>query len=494
MNNTGKMALVLAGVMFFGASASWAAIDVKQCQTALNLARRKFEDKVILRTTACANKIAGENAKAALGKATDYSKVAAYCELQLSKTYVDEVAKLRTAIDKAAGVPDPSTAKCDATTFTSNGILLSGAGNPAPGVTPQKFIEDYLLATGEQMGIASVIKSTPNLGNLILQAQNAAAGADPAPDCKGANTTPHLCAFKVECTTRACTLKSPDSQSSLQSAAAGPLSFNINGVESFDVCTINGALAGAGLESNFLYLSGSPGRTLQPVVIPGVATVCVDVLGGSGWVDCTGHGLPLNTSFCQDRIVQDGENPDQCGAPAGAATPDTNAGFDGTKIGLPVNTPGGASVANSAFDVNTIQFSIETTTDLGVDGLPCTADDTVTPNAPVPVPLTTGTAQAQVLEAVQVPGVCDDLATGCIEDKNCVANGGGCAGGVGSGCCTGVTLTTVNSGLVGPGVGKTCASWEAGTLSGLKLVGAFPGGGGTPPLGDTTTAFTIVCQ
>ena len=112
----------------------------------------------------------------------------------------------------------------------------------------------------------------------------------------------------------------------------------------------------------------------------------------------------------------------------------------------------------------------------------------------MPVPLTTGTAQAQVLDAVQTSGTCDDFATGCIEEKNCIVNGGGCAGGMGSGCCTGVTLTTINSGMVGPGAGKSCNDWAAGSLSGLKMVGAFTGGGGAPPLGDTTTALTIVCQ
>lgn len=469
-NNIFRAALALgvAGAIAFGAGTALAAAPTTAgCQKKVELNAGKFQASLAKALTKCADFIQGEISKGAKGIVAN---AADKCETALAGVY-----GTGKAVDKfRAAMTGLYPLTCSDQELVGIGHLLSGggAGASAPGSTVIKFATDYLLVTGEFEATRSVINQTGTLMSLILQAQEAKlCPAGP----------PNLCSFKVECKTVGCKLGGA-SGALLNTATLGPIALSMSGTEPFDMCSITGPLA-VGTESGIIYISGGPSRTLAPINIPGVATVCVDSQRGTGWCDCTGHALHLNTNFCQDRLVNPAVATDLCGAPTIASTPDRN--FPGSKLGLPVNSPFGSSLAGDCYDQSTVQFTIVGLGSEGPDTLPCTADDVAIPSAPVPVPLTTGTAQAQVLQAVTGYGSCQDDETACVETKNCLLVPG-------TALCKDVATATLPLSTL-PGAGLSCNNYQTGQLAGLKLVGAFPSGGGDAPLGDSITSFTIDC-
>jgi hypothetical protein len=104
----------------------------------------------------------------------------------------------------------------------------------------------------------------------------------------------------------------------------------------------------------------------------------------------------------------------------------------------------------------------------------------------VPVPLTTGTSTATVVDAVVTQGTCDGGKTRCIENANCL-----------DGTCTGAATATISSPTLAGRRLNSCANLEAGGLGGLKLVGALPaldGGGIGGGSGDLAVSFEVDCE
>jgi hypothetical protein len=529
------IALGLVGAVVFSASTSFAAAtpDVSKCQSALVGVAAAFQGSVTTAVKNCANKVAAENAKGAAGKATDMSVVADYCEKQLAGVYDLLGAKVgKSAVDKLrVAISDPAKgliakAKCDLQSLVTNSLMLSGADVSFPGSappvagSPTKFLEDFLLVKGEAEAIKSLQPSIPGLMSLILQAQKALPGKKAAPDCSGAKADKNLCAFSVECKARGCKLAGSTGAKLWSGILGGPIDLVLAGTNSLEMCVMTGALGARGdLEPGIMYLGGDPGRMLAPVELsPGVLFVCVDTLRGSGWCDCKpgGSGIKLNTNICQDRIANNNIPPgasDSCGSLVSAASNDLN--YPGNKTGLPKNTPGGSSTEGDCLDMLTTQFTIELNS-FGADNHPCTADDTTVPEAPSAIPLTTGTAQATLNEAIDGGaggyGTCSDGATPCLLDAMCADNV--CTASLcsvdGTACtlpdscdktCHGVITETLTSGSIAggkgaPGGGLTiCEGYAQGNIKGLKLSGAFPGPGSrSSGLGDSVTAFTMQCE
>jgi hypothetical protein len=480
-----SVALGVAGAVAFGAGAAFAgAPTTAGCQKKVEGNAVKFQAAVGKALTQCADAIQGEISKGVKGSV---AKSALKCESALAGVYGTGKAadKFRTSMTALY----PGTCTDDG--LLAMGHLLSGptgtgTKSSAPpstaGSSAIKFTTDFLLVTGEFEATRAATNQVGGLMNLLAQAQMAISIAGVCPS----GAFPNLCAFKVECKTMGCKLGGTTT-ALLNSAVLGMTPLALTGTEPFDLCEVTGPLTGT--EPGIIYIAGGPARTLAPVNA-GVAWVCVDSQRGTGWCDCSGHGLQLDTDFCQDRLVPGAPaTADACGADVNAGTADKN--FSGTKLGLPVNSPSGSSAVGDCYDLSTIQFTIVPIGSEGVDTIPCTPDDVATPSAPIPVPLTTGNASAQVKNAVSGPaptygyGKCQDSSTDCVETANCSSLPGVAA-------CTGVTTATLTL-SIGPGNGIACSNYQTGQLAGLKMVGAFPSGGGDQPIADAITSFTIDC-
>ena len=204
-----------------------------------------------------------------------------------------------------------------------------------------------------------------------------------------------------------------------------------------------------GLTTNELATIGGPGNALNPSPIAG-QIACSLTIRSQGFTNCSAGGIQnTNVSVCQDSDLSDGN---QC---SGLCLADPNANTGGTCFNF-TTSPGtpGNSVAMS-----TTQIRITAPGQEGPDGIACTADDTAPPTPPNTIVVTTGTASATLMDAGNVPG--PDVSSGPF------------------------------SGAAGPG----CAVLGSGSLTGLTLVGAFPGADTVgSPLGDSITATRLQCQ
>ena len=205
-----------------------------------------------------------------------------------------------------------------------------------------------------------------------------------------------------------------------------------------------------GLTTNEIATVGGPGNALNPSPILG-QTACSIPIRSQGFTNCGAGGIAnTNVSVCQDSDLSDGN---QCSTGLCLVNPDANTGGACFNFTTAAGTPGN-SVAMS-----TTQIRIVAPGQVGLDGVACTADDTAPPTPPNTIVVTTGSAQATIMDAGDVPG--PDVSSGPFV------------------------------GAAGPG----CAQLSSGNLTGLTLVGAFPGAdtvGG--PLGDTITATRLQCQ
>lgn len=329
--------------------------------------------------------------------------------------------------------------------------------------------------------------------------------------------------------------------------------------------------AGFNLEPDFLYLINSPGKTLRAVVPPGLPLVgaCVQVVRSEGWCDCKGAAspitqLPVNFNLCSDsRITQctkrctggthsacntNGDCSSQvpsagtCNATKscnGTSTPactkdsdctapittdacgvavdpgKTDDTYPGTLNGGTTLAPSGQSAAGDCVDLVSAQFTIMTTApDLGPDQVPCSQDDFAAPTAPFSLPLTTGSASATLLDALNVPGgclksghcsggnkgqciiggpACSGLSPGtctkdaCVEDANCISVSGDPLDRCNTPAPQFVDLRVSSNG------GKTsCAQYEASNMNGFAVTGAIAAN--AAPLGDVAVTFTFGCR
>jgi len=204
-----------------------------------------------------------------------------------------------------------------------------------------------------------------------------------------------------------------------------------------------------GITTNEIATIGGPGNALNPSPILG-QTACSLTIRSQGFTNCSAGGIQnTNVSVCQDSNLSDGN---ECTGLCLANT-DTNTGGACFSFTTSPGTPGN-SVAMS-----TTQIRIVAPGQVGPDGVACTADDTAPPTPPNTIVVTTGTASATLLDAGNTLG--NDVTSGPF------------------------------SGAAGPG----CAQLAGGTLTGLTLVGAFPGADTVAgPLGDTITTTRLQCQ
>jgi len=144
-------------------------------------------------------------------------------------------------------------------------------------------------------------------------------------------------------------------------------------------------------------------------------------------------------------------------------------------------------------NLNTIQFKTLGNAGLfGPDATPCTADDLRPPAGAASVPFTTGTASAEVKNALQGPGGCSNNANHlCRENANCDTDG---STNPATGTCGGATIIATQTvpALTGGPIAD-CDDLEASQLSGLQFVGAFPALDGAG-LGDVVSSFEFNCE
>jgi hypothetical protein len=495
----GVLALGVAGTVAFGSGAAFA--DIGKCAAGLEKAQTGFQAALTKALVKCADGIRKDILKGAKG---DVAKAAAGCNKALAGVYPASPPSLKSAVEKYRAAVDKlaTGGVCADSDLISLGHQLSGSGGqatapPASG-SSIKYTEDSTLLKAESDALNSEMASTPDFFNIIQQGQLAGGCiALGYPVVTPPAAVALLCGLKQECYERNCKVDSANSGASLLSGSVTPscgpggvysACLSLSGSNSFNICNVKGLLSSQ-REAGFLYISGNPGHGTLPIsIFAGSVVVCINSVRNEGWCDCTaGAGLKLNTNLCEDRIVDTTEQAanDACGAPGVLASSDMN--FIGTKNGFIKNTAGGGSTTGSCMNMMTAQFTVlqDLPADAGVDTLPCTGDDLPAPNAPAPVPLTTGSAEAHLLEA-QVQGTCDASSLDCVEMADCVA-------GVDTTCSNTPQGTLSIGPISGAKAAGLCGAMEQGNLTGLKLVGAFPGPGkGT--LGDSVTAFGITCQ
>jgi hypothetical protein len=505
----GQWGAATAVALLVNGSVAHAALpDLRLCQLTVELETNKFEQAVALSLRLCADKIRGAqilNTPAAMQAAVNLceAKFKLIWDVQ-GLTAGDKVTKFKAKMDALFNGPPGPPFKCDPTFLLKLGHFQSPSqapGSPSAG----SWMATSLLNSASAAALNQEIAQVGDAMSLIAAAQTFSNVDCSQPvTCLYSGTNncrPNLCKFGLECFEHACTLTA--SSATVNTAFLPSIVATLSGRSPFGICVLSkgGKFAnlGAGYgDSGFQYSISGPSKTLDPVVLGSVATVCVYVNRAEGYCNCGGAGVfPKNVNICQDRIVQAGTEPvnDQCGSLSSLASPETQNPYAGTKVGLPKLNLSGTQGTGDCLNLFTTQFAIITGTCgtcsgcCGADGLPCTSDDLIVPQAPASVPLTTGTATTTLFEAVASAGGCsgDFGATSCVEDSNCT-------GAAAPFCNTpSPVLTTLTAGPVTgtvPGA-PVCAKFDASTMSGVKFVGAFPAGGGGPPLGDTTTSSLL---
>lgn len=194
-----------------------------------------------------------------------------------------------------------------------------------------------------------------------------------------------------------------------------PIVFNLAGAIGIGVCNV----PSINLPNEYAVL-GAPSKGFKTVtVIPGVAFACVTAFRTEGVLTCGGAAPRIDYAICQDHIVIDlggGIFVDECdtGAPGQSCQPDvadpTHAGV--INGGPCLTTTAAAAAPGDAFFLATTKIQVVLNTELGGDGIACTADDTpATAAAANQLPQTTGSASAQVLDANNTEGVTISSAT-----------------------------------------------------------------------------------
>jgi len=266
------------------------------------------------------------------------------------------------------------------------------------------------------------------------------------------------------------------------------------------------------VEPNFLYLINQPDKTLTalipPVLSNAIAGACVQIVRSEGWCDCTGAGLPKDFSLCQDHFPS-GSGTDACGTAIDPTNLDST--YKGTVDGTATLTPSGVSAAGDCVDLVSMQFSlILDRSELGPDGLPCTADDLTVPAPPFSIPLTTGTSSVQLFDGFSEAGSCQKSGH-CSVDTTQVCDRSAAPGTCPVGFCKGdpciqdincrqasfATDTCVDPQFLPPfsltlsGAKTSCDNYRASNLGGFALTGAIP----TLQIPfDMITGFRFACK
>lgn len=496
-------------------------------------------DKAVTKWEAAASK-ALASCKAAMRKQTvaaapNYVKAAAACEKALAKLYGKAEAKFEAGVDAlfAGGT-------CDATSLAALGHLVSGGTGMAPGVSDQDWLKHWLVWSKYKLAIKDELFVDAHFFDQVATVKTGA-----GVNCSAGGTTsdpsvtvPNFCKLEINCRDVACTLTAASTTTaSLGGGALTVLGIPVTGSTVFEACRVTDPFP---FDLGYYYLVDEPAHTIKPINLLG-NTVCVEEVKSEGWCNCTGAAtaIPSSVSLCQDHNANSGatcsgtatgpntaEGPcfcssdgvhadgPQCGP--GSSGPHFCSGAEGvcgrtlaggfchpgtTNSGvyelLSGSTPNGGCV-----DLKTIAFKTlppggncgtGNPASFGPDCTPCTSDDLVPPAAALTIPFTTGTISAQVVDAQLASGNCSnsgDATTQCIEDANCTAaSGDTCVGAI-------INPSETLPSVTGSPIDNTkpgCPDLEGGTLTGLKLVAAFPALDGAG-LGDVVQEFSLVCQ
>lgn len=511
--------MIAAGtVLLLGAGTSHAAID--KCQKRIQGEGAKLQKFIYSALQKCADAIRKEKAAAVVKGGDDCSpgkaclaNAAAFCEKQLATVYDAANVKpfkskfelFRAALEKSSAANECTDS--DLRLLEGMGHQLSGSVSlatapPASGTCDfnsdgkadtncrLKFLTDWLMFAIEDAAIKQLMAQTPDLMAILKDAVEATS-ADPAkPSTECSNTSdpgyrPNLCRFGVQCFNAVCSLDSSSSNANLDVPALFPINIPLEGTLPTAVCrpggtttTQQGLGAEFGVNPNTLYLINSAGRTIQkefPSEILGfIKAICVDVLTSQGWCDCSGQGVKVDATVCQDRVgrcdastnsscLPGSGTVDECGVAdtlsdpfiADSLFPNSNEHSERTSISI-----AGSSTAGDCVDFVTMQFKVLRASEYGPDGVPCTDDDGAGPLAAITGPLTTGSVTVELKDAIQSAGT-------CASTENCITNAD-CA----TPPCDTSTLqiTDASATVTGAKPTNACANYTAGKLSGLKLV------------------------
>jgi len=406
----GLMALLVA-------TPASAALD--KCQAAIEKNAQKLQSSILKAFTKCT-----DGYQKTLVKGDPLSAAGAACQGQLPK--VTDVANPSSAIAKTKVALDALITK-----LTCSDTELITLGHMPTGIFGDRWARLVLL--GALKGAYAT--------------ENGAVAAFPTAIGEMADNGCGECAKLVTppCQTHACVLGAGTGATT--TVLGLPLPVALSGVQLFDFCEFPGVLS-----NEIAVLGTSPARNFKPAALA-TNTICSSTLRTASVINCAGGTVPtVSVSTCQDSDLSDGN---EC--PAASATTFCQPDADATTGGSCVTLTAAAPAAGQSFTIATTSLRISTA--VGGDLVPCTPDDTYVDAKPATVPVTTATAQAQVLDYGN-------------------ANG-----------------NTQSAGPVTGVPAPSCAQLRSSNISSGTLVTAFPNADIVgSPLGDTVTALSLVCS
>ena len=469
------------------------------------------------------------------GADPDCGKAVGVCEKILAKLFGKADAKFLAAWGELF-----AKGTCTPADLVASGHLTSPA--QAPGAATQDWVSHWLKWAKWKLAIKEILFEYADFFNDIQREKrechiDCPAGTTGTPAVEG-GPYPNFCLLNLNCEEHECELSAASNTTTSLGGGALTVTRFLVGSTVFEVCKVKDPF---NFDPGFYYIISEPARTIGPVDLSIFGTVCIDVVKSEGWCNCTGApvAIPDSMNFCQDHIATSGavtcpgtatgpntvEGPCFCTDPNGVKATQCGPGvsfcpagqFCGSTVSGGECHPGttnsavfvnstGVALNGACINLNTISFTRLPAggncgngkpASFGPDCTPCTADDTIPPAAPASIRFTTGAASAQVLDAVLAEGTCSnplDSNTRCIEKANCGANP--------NDTCVGAIINPNDSlpGLTGVRIDPNtpgCPDLEAGNLSGLSFVGAFPAldsSGGLGGLGDVISTFTLTCQ
>ncbi len=207
---------------------------------------------------------------------------------------------------------------------------------------------------------------------------------------------------------------------------------------------------------------GANARTLR-ASLPGVADICVDVVSATGYIDNAGTIPEFGFANCFDAVPGEDDDCDAAGFPAASCQlgGDNEAAPTGPTKQCLAPVPAAPAAGSSNLVVSSIlNIVVGLSGEAGVDGIPCTADDTSAPGAVQNLTLTTGDATSVYFDSA----------------------GGGAALGVPS-----IGPLTV------PGAAAPGPLADSGDTLVLTLGAAFASNTSTPIIGENIATLAIEC-
>lgn len=535
----------MLGALTFSASASHATVD--KCQKEIFIKADLYRSKVKKAFQLCLDTVRTEDAKNTKKAGTGFLVNAAHkCQTELGKVFNTSGLSVPAgksqrdlfydAITKAFTVG--TTPKC----VTGDLLPLGHLASPsqAPGVATEDFAKVWLAVQASRNAYNETIAQARDAINNINRAISAPSkppgtsvpttgtDCDLALSCNPkltAGCRPDLCQMtKVQCRTHSCRMKTSSAANSyLGALGGGPSPLPLSGTSSFEICQMTNFGYALGNTGDGVLLMGTPTRAISPVSLLG-NIVCVDTVAAAGFCSNGGtfNGAAENYDFCQDRVAGPLPDTDTCTGTAGTTpsepvcychvsgipttircgasfpacagsdcgmTGDGSPCFPGTQVGPVKITATGSTTVGDCVVLNSTSFTTVSPANDGGDNTACTNDDTAPRAAVATTPFTTGTAEAELKDAViGAPGACaTNTNHACVTDADCTTSGG-------ADTCNAITTSDILAGpITGAGLGVPgILGVQTSTLSNLKLVGAFPAAGGS--LGDLATDFTIECQ